>query len=261
MTENNNVSEIASSNVISQPESNVNVNVPANTPSRSYSEEEVNKIVGGKKQKAYDQGYETARNELLKQQNTVTQQPTTNPSQQSFGGMPQMSQADLDKLVTDKVQSIAQQQQQQAHNEYWQQQGQEIASQINAKLEKGKALYDDYDKVVTPGAVKDIANVALLANKVDNTADVMYDLMKNPSKLIQIETLLDKARNEKSQYHLDLANQMLRDLSTSITANKTAAANQPHINKPLSQVNPSNVGADNGSRTVSDIRKNPKYRV
>jgi hypothetical protein len=259
MTENSNGSEVGSQNL--------GTNTVTSTPAASQPAAEkmlpqshVNDLVGRTKHESYEKGKQDAVAEWQKQNNVAPSQPTPNTGQQSSGNMPQMSQADLDKLVTDKVNSLDQQRQQQTHDEYWRKQGQDVATEINKKLADGRTRYEDYDTVVTPDVVKNIPEIAFLANSFDNTADVMYDVIKDSEKLIQIEGLLKTAKEKGSQFHQNLAFERLKNLSNSIKANKAAAENQPHIKEPLSQIKPSNVGAGNGSNTIATFKNNPKYR-
>lgn len=258
MTENTNVSEVSSNAQNSQPVQQAEVS----TPAAKYTDFDVDKIVAGKKQKAYEQGRADAVAEWQKQNNVT---PHT------LGGMPQQTQADLERIrevAREEVKQSWQAQQQQIAHEYHSKEGQRIATEINAKLGDAKSRYEDFDKVVTEHAVNAMAPIMLVANSFDNTGDIAYDLIKNPGKALVIEGYLKKANEEyrsgnqqNAQYWQQIALGELRKNSDSIKANHAAVANKSHVNEPLSQLKPSNVGADNGSKTVSDLRRNPKYRV
>ena len=98
-----------------------------------------------------------------------------------------------------------------------------------------------------------IPEVVQLANTVDNTADVMYELGKNPHKVASLLTL--------TRYgNVKLAYAETKKLSDSIKQNQNALQ-QPVPPEPLSQLKPSNVGTDNGVLTVRELRKQSHLRA
>ncbi len=98
-----------------------------------------------------------------------------------------------------------------------------------------------------------IPNTVALANNFENTADIMYELSKNPAKIGNIEHLMT--------IDPKLAMAEMRRLSTSIKNNEQAA-NYRSPNEPLSQMRPTSAGAEKGGpKTASDYRRNPSYRV
>lgn len=254
MTENSTTNVSQQPNLSSEPASIPAAPAPVE---KMLRQTEVNELVGRTKHDAYEKGRQEALAELQRQ---PTSQPTINSS---IGGIQQqnLSPTDINKLVTDKVQEINQAQQQEAQRKFYEQQGAKLANDINQKLEGAKSRYQDFDQVVKREDLAHIPEILLLANNLDNTGDVVYDLMKNPTKLASINANLTASKMNNSPYFQQLALRQMQEMSQSIKQNQSAIANQPHINEPLSQVNPSTVGVDSGSRTVSDIRKNPKFRV
>jgi hypothetical protein len=96
-----------------------------------------------------------------------------------------------------------------------------------------------------------------LANKVDNTREVMVELMKNPTKIGAIQNLIDI--DLRAGRHPTLAMAEITRLSESIKANQKGAKYQSP-NEPLSQLRPSNAGAgNNGPLSVADYKR--KYRI
>ena len=92
---------------------------------------------------------------------------------------------------------------------------------------------------------------------VENTRDVMVELVNNPSKIGTIQNLIDIDLRAGRQPNLALAE--MKRLSTALKANSKATQFRPP-NDPLSQMQPSNAGTDNkGALTVSDYRR--KYKV
>lgn len=123
-----------------------------------------------------------------------------------------------------------------------------IAAEFISKLEAGKGDYDDFDQVVGSLPFDRIPHIIQLANRVDNTADVMYELRKNPGKIASLTQLMQIDPTGT------LATEQMQHLSSSIKTNKAAqSARTP--NEPLSQIKSSPIKADDGSMTVSDFRK------
>lgn len=126
--------------------------------------------------------------------------------------------------------------------------GERIAAEFISKLEAGKGDYDDFDQVVGSLPFDRIPHIIQLANRVDNTADVMYELRKNPGKIASLTQLMQIDPSGV------LAQEQMQHLSSSIKTNKAAqSARTP--NEPLSQIKSSPIKADDGSMTVSDFQK------
>lgn len=202
------------------------------TQTRVYTEDEVNGIIGAKKQKAYDKGYETAKSELTQQPVQPTQQPSLTPE-----SVKEMAKAE-------------------AKAEYEQQQNQaranQFVQQFSAKMEAGKEKYDDFEPTVASLQLHTIPDIVQLANVFDNTKEIMYDLGKNKSKVASFLVLAKTAPH--------LAYQEMQALSESIKKNESSLANQKNVSPPLSQIKPSTVGTDNGERTITDLRQEDYLR-
>jgi len=93
--------------------------------------------------------------------------------------------------------------------------------------------------------------VQLLAEYVDNSHDVLYDLAKNRSKLYQLESTC--------QHNPQDAIYEIKRLSDSIKANETHST-MSNARTPLSQQRPSNTGTDSGN-TLSMRDLKMKYRA
>jgi len=129
------------------------------------------------------------------------------------------------------------------------QEAEKIAKDFFTKLSTGKDKYQDFDKVMGDVEFRSIPHVVQLANMVDNTQDVMYELGKNPTKIATIQQLI--AISPK------LAYAELQKLSQSIKDNE-AAGKTKLPREPLSQIRSSNTVTDNGEWSVSAARK--KYK-
>jgi len=226
---------------ITQNESSVTA-APAPKVPRTYSEEEVNGIVGDKKQKAYQKGYETALAELEKKkesQNDAAQQNQNASS--SLGGISQLTPDKINELIDKRVQESIQQKENERS-------GQQFYNQFVSKMAKGKADYSDFEEKVAPLRLDNNPDIAQLANSFENTSDIMYHFGNNPAVMTTIAVM---ARTVSPQ----VAYAEMQKISNALKSNQEALKNKPVVNNPLSQIKPSTVGADNGKKTISDLRK------
>ena len=87
-----------------------------------------------------------------------------------------------------------------------------------------------------------------LANAMDNTGDIMKEVIDNPEKM---DTLLNLSYSQPY-----VAQKKLASLSQSIKTNQEAVAQDAQARDPMSSLKPStNAGMDNGNMSVSDYRK------
>lgn len=124
---------------------------------------------------------------------------------------------------------------------------------ILTKLADGTSKYKDFEQVTAD--LGDVVNIgtARLFSDIDNLEDVIYNLGKDPLKAGQVK-MLAMDRDNPNRARLEL-----KKYSDSIKANQ-AAKSQPILKEPLSQITPSITPMDNGSKSISDLRKLPQYR-
>lgn len=228
---------------------NQNVNAVSAQPvqAKSYSDDDVNRIVGEKKQKAYEQGKQDALAEYQRQQQSSLQAHTT-PT--SIGGIPQLSAAQIEEIKKQLEPGLRES----AKNDAVQAlRNEQMVHQFALKMSAGAQKYADFEKTVTALNLPSIPQVVQLANGFENTPDIMYDLGKNPSKVSSLMVL--------ASINPQLAFEEMQRLSDSIKNNETALANQPNIREPLSQIKSSNVGVGSGKLTSAERRQHPLYRV
>lgn len=232
---------------------NQNVGVDGSTfPNANQAEtkfipqHKVNEIVEEAKLKAADK----ARREMLEQMQKP-QIETSQPVAPSLGGIQQFSPDDIRRMIAEETQRQQQEHLTKHQQEMLIQEAHKIANEFTTKLQLGKDRYSDFDKKMEALDLKTIPHIVQLANGVDNTADVMHELYENPSKIGILHSLAATNPN--------LARLEMVRLSESIKANQ-AASNQKLANAPLSQNQPSNVGTDNGSLSIKDLKKQPWLR-
>lgn len=205
---------------------------------------EINALVGGAKQKGFDKGYQQAKSELMAQM-----QPSVSASANTGITPSAMQSADsesrLRQIATEELAK-----QREIEEAKWvvkQQQdaGNKILSELNAKASTAKTKFEDYDKVVKPGYgnFEKTPEVLLLAHQFDNSAEMLYDMAKNPGKMAQVAMMVRMGMNDE-------ANAEMKRLSDSIKVNEMSA-HQPKPKMPLSQVSPSTVGVGKTDDNIS----------
>jgi hypothetical protein len=126
--------------------------------------------------------------------------------------------------------------------------GHKILNDFTGKLEAAKADYPEIEKTIQSLPLVNMPSVVRLAAEVDNTAGVMTELDRNPAKIAQIEELA------KIDPSLRLARNAMKQLADSVRINDEAKKVKT-ANEPLSQIQPSPTGMDNGSPSLKDLKR------
>lgn len=247
MSENNNETDVVLNEAISQPE----------TPEKLVPQSTVNHAIAAAKKAAFEQG---KREAMTMMQNAAPQQEQGEApavaqapqaqvqAPQSFGGMSAPNPDQIRQMIAEEGQKQAlliKEQQEQAH-------AQRFVQEFDQKLDSGKHKYADFDNVVKPvrESLGSFPNVAFMANHMENTPDIMYELGNNPAKLVQLEELARKSG--------PLAIKAMQQLSDSIKMNQSASSNTRTAPEPLDQISPSLTKTDNGSYSIKDFRSRYK---
>jgi hypothetical protein len=253
--------------------SNSSAGAPVSTPSsapsqapaeeRTFRQSEVNDLVGRAKHEAVERfrrdSAMSSHQPSGQQQNYGSQIPQGNqppyqaPQPQHQG----MSEQEYRRIAAEEAQRSRQDWMKEAQRQSEEQDAQRTAQEFLTRLEPGKSKYDDFDKRVKEAGFGYFPNIVQLANMVDNTDEVVYELACNPTKIASIQNLVDIALRNGAPPTLAL-NEMKR-ISDSIREN-LKAKNFKSPNEPLGQLRPSNAGTDNkGALTSADYRK--RYKV
>jgi hypothetical protein len=210
----------------------VTPNVTENKPAeKMLPQSEVNRIVAATK-KQMQERYE--------------QQRTGNPAQPVVQETPEQAARRVFQEELTKANQIRQQEyaksQQQAE---WQ----NLVTSLATKIEEGSKKYEDWDTVTADVNFAVIPQVLKAANDVENSADVLYELSKNPSKLGAVLPFLQS--NDKAMQAL--GKKEIAKLSLSLKNNELAQ-NRVAPKRPLDPIKPSSVKPDDGKATWSDLR-------
>jgi hypothetical protein len=209
---------------------------------RLFKQSELNEIVGRAKHEAVD-SYKRQQ-----QAQYVTPQPQQSQEAQYSRSL---SEDDVKRLAGEELSR---------QREHWTREVQEKSDAENAqrivnsykeKIAPGKEKYEDFEAVTNNVDMRYYPNVVqLLAEYVDNSHDVIYELAKNRTKLYQLESTC--GHNPQDAIY------EIKRLSDSIKANESSSP-MKHANSPLSQQRPSNTGTDSGN-TLSMRDLKMKYK-
>lgn len=209
----------------------------------------ISKIVERERHKAFEKGKREAMQELQQQQ-TQEQAPQTEPQmqqpqqQRGIGGMPAgPTQEEIAKMIQEQAPQALMQ-----HvNQFKQEQ---MINSFVSKMQAAEQVHPGLEEKLNKLNYQDPAMHALveMANNLENTGDIMQELVDNPSKMIQVLSGI------KEQPFL--AQQSLMSLSNSIKQNQEAKAQDAKAQDPLSSLKPStNAAMDNGDMSVKDFVK------
>lgn len=207
--------------------------VPANaepiveeTPKKSFTSDVVKKVVEREKAKAFERGKREALMELQNQEGVVPQGDA--PPQQAgqsvgLGGMKQLSEADIEKMIAERAPQALQNHVQKLQQE----------QMVNTFVQKMQLAEQEH-----PGLEQELNNLnyndprmhsfIAMANQMENTGDIMKEVLDNPTKM---EALLNMAHNQPYQ-----AQKALKSLSDSIKTNKLGKAEEVKARDPMSQI-------------------------
>ena len=130
----------------------------------------------------------------------------------------------------------------------------QVANTYHSKMAAGKDSYEDFDHVTGDFDAAAFPQLTYLVSGLDNAADVIYELAKNPQKLITLNSMVKEQPA--------MGQRELQKLARSISENRLAqsAAGGQATSAPLDRLNPSRVSGSNGKMTVSDLRNQPWLR-
>jgi hypothetical protein len=160
----------------------------------------------------------------------------------SMGGMDGMTEERIAQLID----HVSEQKAQKQHAE-------QLAQSFISKMQSAEGDPDmpDFKEKVSAIDFERAPDLIRWANGFDNTAKVIYDIASNPAKFANI-TMLTHTQPK-------LALRELQKLSESIAKNEVGKE-APAVSAPLDQLRPSTIGTDSGVKSITDLRRNPKYR-
>lgn len=202
----------------------------------------VSKIVERERLKAFAKGKQEALMELQQQQAPQESAPAQQAqAPQQLGGMQQMSAADIERMIAERAPQLLQDHVNNMKN-------QQTVSSFVAKMEAAEAKHPGLEAKLNDLDYSTMAPVISLANDMENTADIMQELLDNPMKMGNLMTLVYTQPK--------MASRAMAELSNSIKTNQDALAQERQAQDPMSQLKPStSAGMDNSAMSVSDFKK------
>lgn len=225
---------------------------PKSDNSDMLSKNVVSKIIERERRKASEKAYEKGKREALmeinNESNPEAQAPgDQQPPQQSqnLGGMQQLTQADIERLIAEKAPQLLEGKLQEKAQEF--QRKQMVDSFVN-KISAASEKYPDLEGQLNELDYSSLSPVIEMATSLDNTAEIMKELLDHPEKMGNLIGL--------SHAQPSLARKRMADLSNSIKVNEKAQADEREAKEPMSQLKPSsNAGANGSDMSVTDMRK------
>ena len=200
---------------------------------KMLSQSEVNRIVGAAKLDALERGKREALAEANANKEINATVDPNDPEKIT------VSKAELEQVILDT-----------ATKRSHQEQAERVVNQFVSKMQLGMQKYSDFETVAGKLNIPNLPPQLIdLVTAMDNTADIVYELGKNPTKFANVLNLCN--------YSPQAAHDELVRLSDSIKKNQEAAKKtQAKPNEPLDQAKPSTAGTDDGElKSVSDFRK------
>lgn len=233
-------------NVVAEEQSKESSNVP---PEKMLPVSRVNELVKKAKwdgERKMQEQLEQAKQQIEQLQGQQAQQPV--PQQGAQQGQQQGQQMSPEQLqqIMQMMQQKQQEEEAARHQEQLQKEVDQVAQQYYGKMAQGKDLYEDFEAIAGGFEPAAFPQLVFLANQSDNTAAIIYELQKNPSKLASLQVLVEKSPS--------MARNEIAKLSQSIKANLDAKANLQEAKEPLDRMKPSPTGTDNGAKTVRDYK-------
>jgi hypothetical protein len=181
------------------------------------------------------------RNEVAAEYERRLSESRVQDSSSNLGGMQQQTPEQIRELIRQEAALMSRQAQ-----------ALQIETDFKSKIAAERMADPDFADLYDALNIEAHPELIIWANSMDNTAQIVKDLAKNPTKYANILMLAKSASPRMAQIELN-------KLSQSIKSN-LEAQKQPVAPAPLSQIKPSNIGVDNGSFEVSDFRAQPWLR-
>jgi len=225
-------------------------------PEKMLPASQVNVLIQKAKRKGEQKMQEqldAAKQQIEQLQTQQAQQQLQNTAQTGSPQQPQQQGqqqgVDTQQVMQQVMQQLQQKQQEdetKRHQQQIEQEVNQVAEQYFGKMAQGKDMFDDFEAITADFNPAEFPQLVFLANEMDNTPAIIYELRKNPGKLADLAVLVEKspsmARNELSK------------LSESIKRNDEAKRNLQEPQDPLNRLKPSPVGTDNGTKNVRDFK-------
>lgn len=172
---------------------------------------EVNRAIGAIKNEYYERGRRDA--------------------QQQAPAAPALTRQEMEAMINEKASALFEE-----NNKRYQEQqanyhaAQKTIDSWSGKIMQGKEKFEDFEEVMKTVDFREHPDIVSLTDLVDNTDEVVYELLTHPAKFGNIKSLLV---NNKTPM---LAQKAIQKLSASIKQNRTAKAQNENVREPSRQI-------------------------
>ena len=216
---------------------------------RSFRQSEVNDIVKKAKHSAVEDYRRLSSEQPQYAQQKYGDSPYRQQPQQPVQA--NLPETDVRRMAAEEAQRLRDEWVKDAQMKSESERAQRTVQNFVNKISQGKDKYQDFDKAISDLDMSRFPHVVeMLADHVDNSHDLLYNLAQDRFKLDSLERLAERSPRD--------AIVQAQRLSQSIKDNEQAGKIRIP-NAPLDQLRPSNTGTDNGVMSVKDYRS--KYRV
>lgn len=216
---------------------------PVSVP-KTFSQEEVNRIAAERAARAAEKARRDAEEKYRQESEAIR-------SQQEQRNATVSREVDADAIYQQIQEKWNREQaalRQKMEEEQLKARMSEVANSYTSKMAEGKKYHDDFEEVMKDHDATAFPQLTFLISGIENAAPVLYDLMKNPTKLAAMDHL--------ARVNPTYAQSQLRALSQSIRANREAQedAQSQQVPDPLDRLNPSRVAGSNGKMSLRDLK-------
>lgn len=217
---------------------------------KTYSEIDINNIIKREKSDAE----ERVRRELVAR-HAAEIAAIKSGQTQTMGGMKDASTPNVDEMyaqLESRFEQKMQQQQAQAQKAAHDANMKQVADNYYAKVDNARERYSDFDEIVGDFEHAAFPEVVYSLSGLENGGDILYEIVKDPRKIEQIDYWLKKSPQKGMK--------MLNAVGDSIKQNYNAQQSYQPTKPPLDQVRQSNLGMNNGSMSLEELHNAPWLR-
>lgn len=191
---------------------------------------QVNEIVKRAKEQAVEQ-----YKKLYSEQPEYAQQKYGDPAPAFAMGKPTIDESHYRKIAAEEAQRMRTEIFNEAQKRQQEEYAQNLVQKFVQKIEPAKSQYEDFEKVTGDLNLQPFPHVVqILAENIDNSGDLLYELGKDRLKLVQLEGLAERSRSDAIVHAQRLAQAMKERREATISNSK--APKEP-LTKMLPQVN------------------------
>lgn len=199
-----------------------------------YNKEQVSAIVKREQQKAFERG----KRDVMQHAQEDFQVGNTQDSSSN-----NLSEEDIRRMIEEKTPEVLKQQVENFQRQQF------VDSFVN-KMKSAEERYPGLEDKLNELDFTHLSPLIQMANGMDNTADIMHELVENPMKIGNIMTLMYTQPK--------MAQKAMYDLSDSIKRNQEALKDINSVREPLKQLKSNvknNIDSNVHNLSVSDFRK------